>query len=1160
MYKVKDNSNPLYKTNINEAITYDFYNEQDVFLAGFNGFKACRPIQKNHKMDLIVEWYGNCFYSEENLNLNADIYKFVRIGLKNESNLIKSKIYFITDTDDEWNEKKSVSFKLRSNDAVYYTYSVPISENPFWKGKIKQLKFCPLDYELYEHIKERKYGDFGITLSYDFIQFATEDLNPGALSFPFKYDMENFEAFGGEAKVFEYMMRCTAKEKVFYLQSPLGLRLSPKNNRYLRVRQKTDSKSKQGIVAYTTANDKVFSDDKQFFYTITDNNEKFVEYTIDLSSIQDELWQIRLYPLGEEVGYCEIDYLVFDTLETMNIELKLPKKIECNRLGDYVEAEGFFANATTLKYVHINMQNNTLSYNAYIQWITDKDNVYDERKMQRFLIRPMDNELREYTVGLNQNQYWRDNIIGLRIVPAEEVPAEEANVIFGEASICRDGDTMSQYRDIVEGYIEYSSNNLLDGWFFERSGGDIHGYISPQNVWKKGGNLENDTTLRSGKLKFINKGNGKETSAYRHVFKQDSGIIDWRFSFQIDNPNANGMFFSLQNGLQSSIDKNVLTFDNNEGYLCANGEKLIKLVPYDWYDVRVLLDLDNAEVAIKANEDFEQRIPLKNAEFDTVRIFATGKEALNFVVSTEMYKVGYLWENSPQTIQSTAVQNMPFIRKAKGLLDFECSFFLEDVKASASLELCSKEFCICGLQIKDNRFLCTDKTGKEFVLWENYKQKVWYSCVIKVNTVLGTADFRINGQTRAKNVAVNAEKSSLTNLRISTDTGHLTVRGIRVKPHIYSTVPYIDKVPSKTGLVGMQAWFDHGSFWNRTHNQFYVSDKTPYIGHYDDMNINSVDWQVKFLSEHGVDFICPFFYTNLDAPAYQGNNFTTTFLRYSEQHEKLNFCVIIGEIFQTMTREKMLNNVLPFLIENYFKHPSYMKVDNKPVLMAYSWDAMMKHMTPEGINELLQEMNVCLKKEGFNGIVMIGQNRPHLDGTLQRDLSDFVKSGVDRLFAYCNIYTEEASRGFYERTSEAGIKSVKCMGSGWDNRYWCPVGGYFIVNNTPSQFENAMKWMTTPSNTTDQLDDMIILDNWSEFGEGHSIQPTNLYGFGYLNAIRKLFTDADETHYDNVPEGALNALHVNGSYPDFEEKHIVCSRWAMPPWYESKYNIHRTGD
>jgi hypothetical protein len=46
---------------------------------------------------------------------------------------------------------------------------------------------------------------------------------------------------------------------------------------------------------------------------------------------------------------------------------------------------------------------------------------------------------------------------------------------------------------------------------------------------------------------------------------------------------------------------------------------------------------------------------------------------------------------------------------------------------------------------------------------------------------------------------------------------------------------------------------------------------------------------------------------------------------------------------------------------------------------------------------------------------------------------------------------------------------------------------------------------------------MLLLDNWNEWSEGHYIAPHREYGFGYLDAVREVFSDAPRNHVDLLP-------------------------------------------
>jgi hypothetical protein len=46
---------------------------------------------------------------------------------------------------------------------------------------------------------------------------------------------------------------------------------------------------------------------------------------------------------------------------------------------------------------------------------------------------------------------------------------------------------------------------------------------------------------------------------------------------------------------------------------------------------------------------------------------------------------------------------------------------------------------------------------------------------------------------------------------------------------------------------------------------------------------------------------------------------------------------------------------------------------------------------------------------------------------------------------------------------------------------------------------------------------MILVEAWNEWGEGSYIEPHQQFGFGYLDAIREVFTDAPKAHADTTP-------------------------------------------
>jgi len=84
---------------------------------------------------------------------------------------------------------------------------------------------------------------------------------------------------------------------------------------------------------------------------------------------------------------------------------------------------------------------------------------------------------------------------------------------------------------------------------------------------------------------------------------------------------------------------------------------------------------------------------------------------------------------------------------------------------------------------------------------------------------------------------------------------------------------------------------------------------------------------------------------------------------------------------------------------------------------------------------------------------------------------------------------------------------------------WADEGSIWKI--PPKDFENLL---TQAKDFISDLPDnelgskMLLLDNWNEWGEGHYIAPYREYGFGYLDAVRKVFSDGTEPHVDLIPE------------------------------------------
>ncbi|MBP7560612.1 MAG: glycoside hydrolase family 99-like domain-containing protein [Armatimonadetes bacterium] len=302
----------------------------------------------------------------------------------------------------------------------------------------------------------------------------------------------------------------------------------------------------------------------------------------------------------------------------------------------------------------------------------------------------------------------------------------------------------------------------------------------------------------------------------------------------------------------------------------------------------------------------------------------------------------------------------------------------------------------------------------------------------------------------------------------------------------------------------------------------------PALGFYDAVTPEVADWETKWAVEHGIDFFIYCWYrvsqggpveTMLEGAITEG------FLK-SEYQDQMKFTIMWENqrkgVSGVADHADLMENLLPYWMETFFKHPSYLVVDNRPVLFIYRPEYLVDDLgSVEAVREAFGDMAEACRAEGFDGITLLGEyrgtNPTHL--TLMRDL------GLDYTFAYVWYVHDspEPQRAidtqfdYLEQTEEMGIiPQVATLSQGWSG--WNNEGSIWQI--PPQDFVQLLERGVEFVGTLDQdslSGRMLLLDNWNEWGEGHYIAPYVGYGFGYLDAVRQVLTDAPVEHTDYLP-------------------------------------------
>ena len=345
-------------------------------------------------------------------------------------------------------------------------------------------------------------------------------------------------------------------------------------------------------------------------------------------------------------------------------------------------------------------------------------------------------------------------------------------------------------------------------------------------------------------------------------------------------------------------------------------------------------------------------------------------------------------------------------------------------------------------------------------------------------------------------------------------------------------------------------------------------DRTPLMGYYDEENPEVADWEIKWALEHGINCFIHCWYRR---PDNYGRPVTVENLRcahalheafFNARYQNLMKFAIMFEASPrwggTDSRD-MIENLMPFWMENYFKRENYLIIDNKPVLFVFAQERLAKECF-ENAEEQRKTFDACreyCKKFGFDGMTFAvcsyAQDRERID--------DIYARGYDFRFGYSSGYTSPYH--FYENENDIvntqcdiynkkleidNIRYIPTPSCFWDptprfSQRWIDLGYNFHKTNiwyiSPEKYRELLQRM---KEITDSLPDdawakkIMMIDNWNEWDEGHFVAPSHKFGFKYLQAIREVLTLRDNLpDYRTPSDQGFGNYNKSWKIPDFSD-------------------------
>lgn len=306
-------------------------------------------------------------------------------------------------------------------------------------------------------------------------------------------------------------------------------------------------------------------------------------------------------------------------------------------------------------------------------------------------------------------------------------------------------------------------------------------------------------------------------------------------------------------------------------------------------------------------------------------------------------------------------------------------------------------------------------------------------------------------------------------------------------------------------------------------------ERKPVLGWYREGDPEIADWHIKWAVEHGITFFAYDWYWSQETRQLEHALHDGYF--QARYRSLLKFCLLWANHNPpgTSSHDDCLA-VTRYWIENYFHRPEHLTFDGKPVMILFSPHRLTEDLGSDGVKRAFDAMRAECREAGLNGLYLIAcvgdaggartasaegydavtaYNWPHLGMTGEGNFAPFetLVPGYRRQWEHL---MEE---------SPVPLWPLPVCG-GWDSRPWHGENNLVRFGRTPELFKRHLldaSEVVEARNPKSEGPKAVLVEAWNEWGEGSYIEPHSEFGFGYLDAIREVFTDAPTKHDDVTP-------------------------------------------
>lgn len=233
-----------------------------------------------------------------------------------------------------------------------------------------------------------------------------------------------------------------------------------------------------------------------------------------------------------------------------------------------------------------------------------------------------------------------------------------------------------------------------------------------------------------------------------------------------------------------------------------------------------------------------------------------------------------------------------------------------------------------------------------------------------------------------------------------------------------------------------------------------------------------------------------------------------------------------GIIWQAAVDRRGFETIADRVIERYFQHACYYRIDGKPVFQIYDLATLLNGLGGvERTAEAFAWFQERARAAGLPGVhlqmTLWGERNYNLSGVdggekvsgpeIVRRLR-FASLSHYQFVHFVNIDREydailpDVEKEWARIVREYGMTYFPHVSVGWDaNPRFVGFRPGVVKGNTPEAVERALRRAKAFAETQKVTPPLVTINSWNEWTETSYLQPDDLYGYGYLEAVKRVF-------------------------------------------------------